>query len=98
MIKTASPKNATAMENLCREYTIYRLVGVSRAAFFRPIYDKIDDCTLAGEWLDTTLAEVKYRPDTLTYALIKSSMDAALASCDILDGEGHVNTGTCTYS
>lgn len=94
MIKTASPEDIIATENLGREYTIYRLPGVSSAACFRQIYDTIDDCTFAGEWLDTTLAEVKYRPDMRTYALIKSFLDAALASCVVLDGQKHVNTGT----
>lgn len=94
MIKTAPPGDLIATENLCREFTRYRLPGVSSAACFRQMYDEINNCTLAGEWLDTTLAEVKYRPDMPTYALIRSFLDAALASCDVLDHERHVNTGT----
>jgi hypothetical protein len=93
MIKTASPQDTIATENLRREYTSYRLPGVCSAACFRKMYDKIDDCTLAVECLDTTLAEVEYRPDMRTYALIKSCLGAALASSDILNCQGHVNTG-----
>jgi hypothetical protein len=93
MIKTASPEDTIATENLRREYTSYRIPGICSAACFRQMYDKIDDCTVAVEWLDTTLAEVQYQPDMRTYALIKSCLDAALASSDILDCQGHVNTG-----
>lgn len=94
MIKTASLEDTIATENLCREHASYRLPSVSSAVCFRQMYDKIDDCTVAVEWLDTTLAEVKYRPDMRTYALIKSFLDADLASCVVLDGQRHVNTGT----
>jgi hypothetical protein len=94
MIKTASPENAIATRGLCREFASYRLPGISSAACFRQMYDEIDNCTFAGEWLDTTLEEVKYRPDMLTYALIESVLEAALASCVVLDSQEHVNTGT----
>lgn len=94
MIKTVSPEDTIATENLCREYTSYRLPGVSSTVCFRQMYDKIDDCTVAGEWLDTTLGEVRYQPDMRTYALIKSFLSAVLASCAVLDGQKYVNTGT----
>jgi len=93
IIKAALPEKPTTMENLGRERTIYRLVGVSSAACFRQIYDVIDDNTIGLEWLDTTLAEVSFQPDIRTYTLIKSVIDAALASCVILDDQGYVNTG-----
>ncbi|KAF2452535.1 hypothetical protein BDY21DRAFT_388547 [Lineolata rhizophorae] len=86
LIKTASPEDADATENLGCECTSYRLPGVSSAAWFREMYDVIDDMTIAVEWLDTTLAEVKYQPDMRTYALIKTFLKAALTSCVVLDG------------
>lgn len=65
------------------------------------MYDAmIDDGTdgsvtyIALEWLDTTLAEVKYQPDSLTYALIKTVLKATLTSCVVLEDQKHVNTGT----
>ncbi|PSN63616.1 hypothetical protein BS50DRAFT_678881 [Corynespora cassiicola Philippines] len=81
MIKTVSPEDTIATENLFREYTSYRLPGVSSAACFRQI-----------EWLDTTLGEVRYQHDMRTYALIKSFLGAALASCAVIDDQKHVNT------
>ena len=92
-IKTASSEDTTATEYLRREYTSYRLSGVSSAACFWQMYDHIDDCTVSLEWLDTTLAEVKYLPDMRTYTLINSGLGAALVSSDILDRQGYVNTG-----
>ncbi|KAL1885132.1 hypothetical protein Plec18167_001789 [Paecilomyces lecythidis] len=98
IIKAASPDDATATENLEREYQTYRIPDVASAVCFREIYDATigDDTStpyLALEWRDTTLAEVKYRPDSVTYALIREVLKATLNSCVILDGEGCVNTG-----
>lgn len=45
-------------------------------------------------WLDTTLADMKYQPDMRTYALIKTVLKETLTSCDVLDGQNYVNTGT----
>lgn len=56
------------------------------------MYDEIDDSTIALEWLDATLAEVPYRPEMRTYALINASLDAALSSCVVLASGKHVNT------
>ncbi|CAP97567.1 hypothetical protein PCH_Pc22g02790 [Penicillium rubens Wisconsin 54-1255] len=36
---------------------------VASAQCFRKMYDMIDESTIALEWLDTTLAELKYCPD-----------------------------------
>ena len=41
LIKGASPDNATAAENLDREYQSYCLPGVASAACFRKLYDVI---------------------------------------------------------
>lgn len=94
LIKVASPNDAIAQENLQRESQIYRLPGVASAACFRRLYDVIDGNALALEWLDTTLAEVNYRPDLDSYVLVSEFLKAALTSCAIPDSQGFVNTGT----
>ncbi|KAL4782105.1 hypothetical protein BJX76DRAFT_349646 [Aspergillus varians] len=91
-IKTASPTDLTAMKNMDREIHTYRLPDVPSAECFRKLYDVIDDNTIALEWMDTTLAEVKYQPDLRTYALIATILRAALTSCVVLEGHGYVNT------
>lgn len=53
----------------------------------------IDNTTIALEWLDTTLAEVEYKPNTHVYSLIMSVLRAALTSCLVLENQKHVNTG-----
>ncbi|PGH01636.1 serine/threonine protein kinase [Polytolypa hystricis UAMH7299] len=77
--------DATAQENLTRECQSYLLPGVASAACFRQLYDVVNDSTIALEWLDTTLAEVKYQPDMRTYTLIKTFLRAALTSCVVLE-------------
>ena len=94
LIKTAPPENELAAEDFSRECTSYHLPGVSSAACFRQMYDKIDDCTVAFEWMDATLRELDYRPDMRIYSVIKSVLGAALTSCVVLDDQKHVNTGT----
>ena len=79
--------------NLQREVNIYGLPGVASAQCFRKMYEKIDDSTIALEWLDTTLAEVKYRPDIRTYSIINAVLKAAFTSCLILEDYKYVNTG-----
>lgn len=79
--------------NLQREVNIYGLPGVASAQCFRKMYEKIDDSTIALEWLDTTLAEVKYHPDMRIYSLIKTLLRAAFTSCVVLEDHKHVNTG-----
>lgn len=96
MIKTASSEGLIATENLCSECKSYRLPGVCLVKCLRQMYDKINNCTLAFKWLDTTLGETKDQLNARTYALIKSCLGAALASCVILDGQRHVNTGTAS--
>ncbi|CRL23802.1 Serine/threonine-protein kinase DCLK [Penicillium camemberti] len=78
--------------NLQREVNIYGLPGVASAQCFRKMYEKIDDSTIALEWLDTTLAEVKYRPDIRTYSIINAVLKAAFTSCLILEDYKYVNT------
>ncbi|KAA8611687.1 Serine/threonine-protein kinase DCLK [Pyrenophora tritici-repentis] len=92
VIKTASSKNESAMSALGRKCATYRLPGVSSAPCFRKLYDEIDDCTLACEWLETTLGDLRYRPEMRIYAIIKACLNAALASCVVLDDQGYVNT------
>jgi hypothetical protein len=53
---------------------------------------------MALEWLDTTLAEVKYLPNMLIYAIIKSFLRAALSSCIVLENQKCVNTGISILS
>jgi hypothetical protein len=48
---------------------------------------------IALEWLDTTLAEVKYLPGAHHYAIIQSFLRAALSSCIVLENQKFVNTG-----
>jgi hypothetical protein len=88
------------MDNLTRERQSYLIPGVSSAVCFRTMYESIGNSTgsselfLALEWLDTTLAEVKYQPDMRIYALISTFLRAALTSCVVLDNQQYVNTGT----
>lgn len=93
LIKVALPSDATAMENMDRERQTYRLPGVASAECFRKMYDVIGNSTVALEWLDTTLAEVKYQPDMRTYSLITTFLRAVLTSCVVLEGHKCVNTG-----
>lgn len=81
------------MKNIDRERRTHRLPSVASAKCFRKMYDVIDNSTIALEWLDTTLAEVKYQPDMRTYSLIKIFIRAAFTSCVILEGYNCVNTG-----
>jgi hypothetical protein len=92
-IKTASPSDAAAIKDIQRECQTYRLPGVASAECFRKMYEIIDDNTIALEWLDTTLQEVKYQPDMRTYSLIMACLRAALNSCVILESHKYVNTG-----
>lgn len=82
------------MKNMERERQAYRLPGVVSAECFRKMYDVIDNSTIALEYLDTTLAEVKYQPDMRTYSLIMTLLRAALTSCVVLEDHQYVNTGT----
>ncbi|KAL8755990.1 MAG: hypothetical protein Q9184_004638 [Pyrenodesmia sp. 2 TL-2023] len=92
LIKTASPDDAVAIENLGRERDSYRLAGVASASCFRQMYEVIDDSTIALEWLDTTLAEIPYSPGMRTYALIAKFLGPTLSSCVVLGAQEHVNT------
>ncbi|KXG53972.1 uncharacterized protein PGRI_010220 [Penicillium griseofulvum] len=92
LIKVAWPNDENTTKCLQREVLTYRLPGVASAECFRKLYDIIDDSTIALEWLDTTLAEVKYHPDMKIYSLIKSVLRAAFTSCVVLEDHKHVNT------
>ncbi|KAJ5789867.1 uncharacterized protein N7518_006878 [Penicillium psychrosexuale] len=92
-IKGALPDDATAILNLERERHAYHLPGVSSSQYFRKMYDVIDDSTIALEWLDTTLAELKYQPNDMgTHSLVVSVQRAALTSCVVLEDSKYVNT------
>lgn len=92
-IKVALTSDITAIKNMDRERQTYRLPGVASAECFRKMYDVIDSSTIALEWLNTTLAEVKYEPNMHTYSLIAAVLRAALTSCVVLEGHKYVNTG-----
>ena len=77
----------------CERWT-YRLPEVATADCFRKLHDVTDDSTIALEWLDTTLAEVKYQPGISTYSLIITVLKAVITSCVILESHKSVNTGT----
>ena len=51
------------------------------------------DKYVALEWLETTLAQVKYHPGKDTYILVEKVLSAALHSCVVLESHDHVNTG-----
>ena len=93
LIKAAPPTDATAIENIHRECQTYHLPGVASAKCFRTLYDVIDERTIALEWLDTTLAKVKYQPTMHTYSLIMTVLEAVLTSCVALERHRCVNTG-----
>ena len=93
VIKRVGSEDEIARLNLNRERQTYQLPDVASAECFRRIYDVIDTNTIALEWLDTTLAGLSYQPNASTYAILKKVLWAALTSCDILDGQGYVNTG-----
>lgn len=94
VIKPPSRTSEHIIKDLAREVQTYRLPGVASAECFRKMYDVINDSTIALEWLDTTLADVKYKPDMHTYSLILTVLRAALSSCVVLDGHKCVNTGS----
>lgn len=96
VIKRAPPADETATENLDRERRIYLLPGVASATCFRKMWDVIDSRTIALEWMDTTLAATRYQPDMRNYAILKVVLTETLTSCDLLDGQQHVNTGTAS--
>lgn len=54
----------------------------------------LGDSAIALEWLDITLAEVKYQPDMRTYSIVRESLKTALSSCIALDEKKYINTGT----
>ncbi|KAB8270697.1 kinase-like domain-containing protein, partial [Aspergillus minisclerotigenes] len=92
VIKVASPGDTVAKENMDRECQTYRLPGVNSADCFREMYDVLESSTIALEWLDTTLAEVKYQAHLHIYSLIAAALRAALTSCIVLEGHQRVNT------
>ncbi|KAH9212197.1 hypothetical protein DL95DRAFT_509553 [Leptodontidium sp. 2 PMI_412] len=95
-IKGAPVSDVTAMENLDRECRRYRIPGVASAACFRRMCDVIDthdsEMYIALEWLDTTLAQLKYLPNMRTYAIIATFLKAVLESCVVLEIQKYVNT------
>lgn len=98
VIEKAWPGEKIASDNLERECRSYRLPGVASATCFRQLYDVIDNHAIALEWLDFTLADVKYQPNTRTYAIIKAVVKETLTSCVVLDRHEYVNTGKTSKS
>ena len=92
-IKVASSSDTIATENMKRECQVYRLPRVASAECIRRMYDEVDDSTIALEWMDTTLAEMKYQPGIRSQFLIMAVLRAALTSCVILEDHKYVNTG-----
>lgn len=81
------------MDNMNCKLQTYRLPDVTSTKCFRKLYDVFDNATIAVEWLDTILAEVKYQPDMCTYSLIKSVIRAVLDYCVTLEGHKYVSKG-----
>lgn len=81
------------MKAVDRECQTYRLPGVASAECFRRMYDGVDNSTIALEWLDTTLAEMRYQPGIRSHSLIATILREVLTSCVILEGHKYVNTG-----
>ncbi|KAI1120585.1 kinase-like domain-containing protein [Nemania abortiva] len=104
VIKTALPNDDVAQQNLRREYDTYRLLEVANSPYFRKMYDGIDnpnnfdtDATettsfLALEWLDSTLADLRYTDVMFNYSIMKAVIDTMLSSSGVLDGQVRVNT------
>ncbi|OJD12621.1 hypothetical protein ACJ73_09319 [Blastomyces percursus] len=98
-IKTAAPNDPHAKENLKRERENYLLPSIASGACFRKMYDAIGDPTNIGnsdgggisyaafEWLETTLADMEYRPGKCKYAIAKAIIETVLRSCIILAKE-----------
>ncbi|RMZ82655.1 hypothetical protein DV738_g1631, partial [Chaetothyriales sp. CBS 135597] len=82
LIKTTDDERGFSKENLDRELQNYLSPNIASAACFRKLYDAIDvdnkTLVLALEWLDTTLAEVRFQHDKDSYAIIVAFLDAAL--------------------
>ncbi|KAI1215152.1 kinase-like domain-containing protein [Annulohypoxylon truncatum] len=89
IIKAANDE--TTKKQLDRELKCYGLPNVASTPIFRQMYDKIDDNTIALEWLDNTLQEVKYEPNMHHYALIEKVLHAALTGSVILGDHGYVD-------
>lgn len=99
-IKAAVSSDTEGKDSLRSESSIYSLPGVASAACIRKLYEVLDfsmgehsGTCLALEWLDTTLAEVRYQPGAITYAIIQSLLRSALSSCTVLENNKVVNTG-----
>ncbi|KAK2748459.1 hypothetical protein FQN55_004399 [Onygenales sp. PD_40] len=104
-IKTAAPNDQHAKENLKRECESYLIPSIASGACFRKMYDVIGDPMNIGngdggsvpytafEWLETTLADVQYRPSMSNYAIIRAVVKTVLRSCIILADRELVNTG-----
>ncbi|KAJ5493845.1 hypothetical protein N7463_009932 [Penicillium fimorum] len=82
------------MENIDRKIRVYSLPGVTSTRCFRKLYGVIDNSTIVLEWLDTTLAELRYKPNDIgTHSLIASVIRAAITSCVVLVGSKYLNIG-----
>ncbi|KAF2453077.1 kinase-like domain-containing protein [Lineolata rhizophorae] len=103
VIKTALPSDGDAQQNLKREYDTYCLPEVANSPYFREMYDGIDnphnsdtDATettsfLALEWLDSTLADLRYADVVFNYNIMKVIIENMLSSSDVLDQLSLIN-------
>jgi hypothetical protein len=80
------------MRSMGREIRAHSIPGVGSSECFRKNM-MFDQNTSALEWLDTTLADLKYLSNMSTYSFIMSVLRAALGSCVVLECHGYVNTG-----
>ncbi|KAJ5908739.1 hypothetical protein N7495_001421 [Penicillium taxi] len=92
IIKVVSTSDLTAMENLGREIQAYRLPAIASTKCFRKMYDMVGNSVIALEWLETTLAEVRYESTQCIPSLVVPILEAALNSCVFLEGHQYINT------
>lgn len=108
IIKTASPENKVARQELKREHEVYHLFELVKSPFFRRKYDVIGDpknfddiiskdvpC-LALEWMELSLSNLPSANAMHSYPLVKAIVEAVMSSCVALAGQGRVNTGEAT--
>ncbi|KAI2642927.1 hypothetical protein GGS21DRAFT_544959 [Xylaria nigripes] len=99
IIKMVPPGDEGARASLECERALYQLPEVRNSSCFRKMYDDVNEDIIALEWLDTTLADVKWNPFHMnSYRIIKEVLKAALESCVILTHLGLVNTGINSLS
>lgn len=87
------PDDERGVRGITREQQAYSLPGIASATCFREMYDTIDSHTIALEWLESTMQDIKYQPTAHIYALLKTVLKQTLTACDFLARQKYVNTG-----